>query len=110
MNTSDSRVELTWCVASSGALSDEDRGRILAQLERRIVAGAITVSAAEQRSQLRNRELACEKLADLVRVALAPEGPERKATKPTRGSKRRRLETKGRRSELKKSRRRPLFD
>lgn len=107
VNTSDSRVELTWNVAESAALSDAQRERLLTRLDQRLIGGAITVTASEQRSQLRNREIALEKLADLVRQALAPDGPKRRATKPTRGSKRRHLATKTRRSETKKLRQRP---
>lgn len=107
VNTSDSRVELTWNVAESAALSDAQRERLLTRLDQRLIGGAVTVTASEQRSQLRNREIALEKLADLVREALAPDGPKRRATKPTRGSKRRHLATKTRRSETKKLRQRP---
>lgn len=107
VNTSDSRVELTWNVAESAALSDAQRERLLTRLDHRLIGGAITVTASEQRSQLRNREIALEKLASLVRQALAPDGPKRRATKPTRRSKRRHLATKTRRSETKKLRQRP---
>ena len=110
MNTSDSRVELFWDVASSKALSDEQRQRLLTKLETRLVNGTITVTASEERSQLRNRETAREKLSQLVAAALAPDGPKRRATKPTRGSRERRLQTKGKRSEVKRNRQRPAFD
>ncbi len=110
VNTSDSRVELSWNVAGSAVLSDEQRLVLLARLERRLVAGVITVSAAEQRSQLRNREIALGKLADVVAEALAPEGAPRRPTKPTRGSNRRRLAAKERRAATKQQRRRPLAE
>lgn len=107
VNTSDSRVELTWNVAGSAVLSDSQRERLVTRLGQRLTAGALTVTASEQRSQLRNREIAIEKLAELVRQALAPDGPKRRATKPTRGSKRRHLAAKKRKSETKKLRQRP---
>lgn len=110
VNTSDSRVELTWSVQESAVLSDVQRERLLEKLQRRIVSGTITVTASAQRSQLRNREIAGEKLTELVRDALAPDGPKRRATKPTRGSKRRHLAAKTRRSETKKLRQRPRDD
>lgn len=110
VNTSDSRVELTWSVQDSAVLSDVQRERLLEKLQRRIVSGTITVTASAQRSQLRNREIAGEKLTELVRDALAPDGPKRRATKPTRGSKRRHLAAKTRRSETKKLRQRPRDD
>lgn len=107
VNTSDSRVELTWNVVESAVLSESQRERLLSRFEHRLVAGSVTVTSSEQRSQLRNREIALEKLANLVRGALAPDAPKRRATKPTRGSKRRHLAAKTRRSETKKLRQRP---
>ncbi|MEY2849173.1 MAG: hypothetical protein RI885_1840 [Actinomycetota bacterium] len=110
VNTSDSRVQLSWSVASSGALTDDQRRVILSRLGRRLVAGAITVTVSQRRSQLRNREAALETLAELLRAALAPPGPRRRATAPTRGSARRHLAAKQQRSATKQQRRRPSFD
>jgi ribosome-associated protein len=107
VNTSDSRVELLWNVSDSAALSESQRLMLLTRLGPRLIAGVITVTASEQRSQLRNREIALAKLADLVRVALAPDGPRRRPTKPTRGSKHRHLAAKQQRSATKQQRRRP---
>ncbi|MFF5791004.1 alternative ribosome rescue aminoacyl-tRNA hydrolase ArfB [Paeniglutamicibacter sp. NPDC012692] len=110
VNTSDSRVELFWDVARSSVLSVAQRERLLARLESRLVSGVLTVDSSEQRSQLRNRETALAKLAGLVAAGLAPDGPRRRATKPTRGSVKRRLSAKGRRSETKKQRQRPQHE
>lgn len=107
VNTSDSRVELSWDVAHSSVLNDVQRERILGRLNSRLVAGVLTVASSTQLSQLRNREIALEKLAELVVLALAPGPAKRRATKPTRGSVKRRLVAKGRRSETKKNRQRP---
>jgi ribosome-associated protein len=107
VNTTDTRAELSWNIAGSAALSEDQRLLLLARLERRLVAGSITVNASEHRSQLRNREIALAKLADLLKEGLAPEGPRRRATKPTRGSNRRRLAAKVQRSATKQQRRRP---
>lgn len=107
VNTSDSRVELSWDVAHSAVLNDVQRERILGRLNSRLVAGVLTIVSSTQRSQLRNREIALEKLAELVVLALAPGPAKRRATKPTRGSVKRRLAAKGRRSETKKNRQRP---
>jgi len=107
VNTSDSRVELSWNVVESAVLSDEQRLLLITRLGRRLVAGVITVTASERRSQLRNRELALVKLADLVAEGLAPEPARRRATKPTRGSNRRRLAAKEQRSATKRQRQRP---
>lgn len=107
VNTSDSRVELSWNVGASAALSDGQRLMLLTRLERRLIAGVITVTVSEQRSQLRNRELALAKLADFVAAGLAPEAAQRRATKPTRGSNRRRLAAKEQRAATKRQRKRP---
>lgn len=107
VNTSDSRAELSWNVADSAALSEEQRGVLLARLGRRLVGTTITVAASEQRSQLRNREIALAKLAQIISAALAPAAAARRATKSTRGSKRRHMAAKQQRSATKAQRRRP---
>lgn len=107
VNTTDSKVQLSLDVASSTSLSDAQRHRILSNLEHRLDGTVLTVSASTQRSQIRNRTEARERMASLLREALAPPPPARRKTKPTRGSVRRRLEAKKRRSVLKSTRRRP---
>jgi ribosome-associated protein len=107
VNTSDSRVELWWNVAASTVLSDDQRTLLLTRLGHRLVSGVVTVAASEQRSQLRNREIALRKLADLVTGGLAPDAPLRRATKPTKGSGRRHLAAKQQRSATKQQRQRP---
>ena len=97
VNTTDSRVELEYDVATSGALSDAQRARLLARLP----AARIRVVASEHRSQHRNRDAARERMAEQIRAALAPPPPDRRPTKPTRGSQRRRLEAKKQRGETK---------
>ena len=110
VNTSDSRVQLTWDAAGSGALTEEQRTHILERTTRRTAAGAITVTVSERRSQLRNREAALDALRELLREALAPPAPARRPTRPTRGSQRRRLAGKQQRSATKQQRRRPSDD
>ncbi|TFC80779.1 aminoacyl-tRNA hydrolase [Cryobacterium sp. TMS1-20-1] len=110
VNTSDSRVELSWNVADSTVLSDDERMLLLTRLGHRIVSGVVTIAASEQRSQLRNREIALRKLADLVIAGLAAEPPARRATKPTKGSGRRHLAAKQQRSATKQNRQRPAAD
>ncbi|OFP36478.1 alternative ribosome rescue aminoacyl-tRNA hydrolase ArfB [Corynebacterium sp. HMSC071B10] len=107
VNTTDSKVQLSLDVASCASLSDAQRHRILSNLEHRLDGTVLTVSASTQRSQIRNRAEARERMASLLCEALAPPPPPRRKTKPTRGSVRRRLEAKKRRSELKATRRRP---
>lgn len=110
VNTSDSRVQLTWSAAESLVLSDEQRARILQRLGRRMVAGTIMVTVSSRRSQLRNREAALEALRQLVADALVPPAPPRRPTRPTRGSERRRFAAKTQRSATKQQRKRPTGD
>jgi ribosome-associated protein len=110
VNTSDSRVELSWNIVDSPALTEGQRLILLTRLEGRLIAGVITVTASERRSQLRNREIALAKLADLVAGVLAPEAAPRRATKPTQGSNRRRLAAKEQRSATKRQRQRPTAE
>jgi ribosome-associated protein len=110
VNTSDSRVQLTWDIAGSPVLDEDRRTRLLARIGRRTAAGAVTVTVSARRSQLRNREAALDALRELVGDALAPAGAPRRATRPTRGSQRRRLATKQQRSATKQQRRRPRDD
>ncbi|WP_396277319.1 alternative ribosome rescue aminoacyl-tRNA hydrolase ArfB [Glutamicibacter creatinolyticus] len=109
VNTSSTRVELSWNIAASHVLSQGQRERLLERLSSRLTDGNITVSAAEQRSQLLNRRSAQEKLGQITAAALAPDPPKRRATKPTKGSQRRRLEAKAQRSQTKAQRRRPTL-
>jgi ribosome-associated protein len=105
VNTSSTRVEVTWQASTSVALGPEQRERLLARLASRLdSSGTLRVVSAETRSQSQNRALALERLAELVRQALiVPKA--RRATKPTRGSKEARLDTKKRRSAQKRDRR-----
>lgn len=106
VNTTDSRVELSYDVAAS-SLPPVVRLRVLDTLAGRLVDGVLTVSASEFRTQLANRRAARERLAALVRSAAGPPPPKRRPTKPTRGSQRRRLEAKKQRSQTKRLRRGP---
>ncbi|MFB9309811.1 alternative ribosome rescue aminoacyl-tRNA hydrolase ArfB [Agromyces hippuratus] len=107
VNTADSRVELTWDVAGSTVLSPLQRERLLERLSSRLVGGVLTIAASEHRAQLRNRDAARSRLADVVADALRPSSPSRRRTKPSRGAKERRLAAKKRRTDVKQLRRRP---
>ncbi len=110
VNTSSTRIELLWNPATSAALSDDERPRVLARLSARLDAeGRVRVVASDTRSQRQNRELAEQRLAELVRRALSvPKA--RKKTRPTRASQERRLEGKRREGEKKRSRGRPDWE
>ena len=106
VNTADSRVQLSLDLATTTALNDKQRERALSVLGDRLSGTILTITAAETRSQRRNRAAARERLAHVLRSALTPPTP-RRATKPTRASKLRRLADKKRRAEVKARRRRP---
>ena len=107
VNTTDSRVELRWQVLESPALarlSEAQRLRVESAFRDRLVAGALIIVASEHRSQRQNRVAARNRLAEALRQALLPPPPARRATRPTRGSQRRRLETKRQRGATKSGR------
>ena len=105
VNTTDSRVELSFDLARSPSVPQRLRERALERLSGRLVDGVVTVVASEHRAQIRNRQAAADRLVDLLRDAFAPPPPTRRATRPTRGSQRRRLEGKKRRGDVKRLRR-----
>ena len=104
VNTTDSRAELSFDLARAASVPPHLRERALDRLTGRLVDGVVTVAASEHRSQLQNREAAEQRLAQLLREAVAAPPPQRRATRPTRGSKERRLEGKRQRSALKRGR------
>jgi ribosome-associated protein len=106
VNTTDSRAELSFDVAASGSLTDTQRRRALRRLTTRLVGGVVTVAASEHRSQLLNRIAAEQRLAALLREAIAPPAKPRRPTRPTRAARERRLADKRRRAQIKQTRRR----
>jgi ribosome-associated protein len=105
VNTSSTRIELLWDFTRSRALDDAQRARLAEKLAARLDAeGNVRVVASDRRSQQQNRAAADERLADLVRRALAvPKA--RKATKPSRAAREKRLAEKRHRAERKRRRR-----
>ncbi|WP_375477070.1 alternative ribosome rescue aminoacyl-tRNA hydrolase ArfB [uncultured Jatrophihabitans sp.] len=110
VNTTDSRVELSWNVAASSALTDEQRARLGAALGDRLVDGTITIAASEQRSQFQNRQAARARLAHLIAAGLEPPAAPRRATRPSRAAKARRMDAKRRRGGIKANRQRPPLE
>lgn len=103
-NVTASRVEAVFDVEASRALEDSQRARLLER-----AGPLITAVAQDARGQSRNRELALERLAAKIAAALRVPR-QRRPTKPTKASRRRRLEQKRRTGERKRARRRPLGD
>jgi ribosome-associated protein len=100
-NVTASRVEAMFDVAASSSLSDDQKARVAARSGPRV-----TAVAQDTRSQARNRELALERLRSRLASALTPVR-KRRPTSPSRAAKRRRLDSKRRRGETKRGRRRP---
>ena len=105
VNTTDSRVELSWDLAGSEVLPPALRERAVERLRNRLVNGVLTVTASEHRSQLRNREAAAARLAGIVAGAIAPPPRGRRPTRPSRRAVERRIAEKKRRGEIKRNRR-----
>jgi ribosome-associated protein len=110
VNKTSSRVEIFWNILSSRTLSDDERARLMVKLGSKLTTeGSIRVVASDMRSQSRNRELAEERLTDLVRRALVIPR-KRRPTKPTKASKEARLDEKKRQSSKKRDRQQKSFD
>jgi ribosome-associated protein len=103
-NTSDTRVEVRFDVTTSPSLGPRQRARLLERL-----GPVVRAAASDSRSQARNRELALERLRTRLAAGLHVER-RRRATKPTRTAKAKRLDAKRRRSEIKRGRGRPAAD
>ena len=103
-NVTASRVEAVFDVAASRALSEEHKRRVAARHGPRV-----TAVAQDSRSQLRNRELALERLRNRLAAALVPPRT-RRATKPGRAARQRRLDDKRRRAQRKAARQRPRLE
>lgn len=107
VNTTDSKVELRWDVRASPSLTEVQRSRVLKRLESRLTDdGVLILRGSEHKSQHRNRQAVLARFRSVVGEALEPPRTRRR-TRPTRGSKERRLHAKKRRGELKKLRKPP---
>lgn len=107
VNTTDSRVELSFDLAATEALPPHLKARALTRLGPRLVNGVLTVTASEHRSQLQNRRAAAARLARLLADAIAPPARPRRPTRPSRRAVERRLQAKARRAQTKRDRRPP---
>src|SRR3954452_15351237 len=101
-NTANTKAEVRFDIAGSPSLGPRQRARLVERL-----GPEVRVVASDRRSQLRNRELALERLRSRLADALRIER-ERRPTAPSKGAKRRRVESKRKRSDVKKLRRRPF--
>ena len=107
VNTTDSKVELRWNVATSTAVSETQRRRLLDRLASRLTTeGVLILTGSEHKSQQRNRAAVVARFRSIVGEALTPPR-QRRRTRPTRASKERRLQHKKHRGELKRLRKPP---
>ena len=111
VNTSSTRVELVFDLERSPSLTDAERSRARRRLGARLDGeGRLRLVAQDERSQLRNRQLAVQRFVEAMREALAPPPPPRRPTRPSRAAKARRVEGKKRTGQVKRLRRRPEGD
>jgi ribosome-associated protein len=111
VNKRETQVELIFDVANAPSLSPYQRDRIMTKLASRIDAeGRLRLVVTEQRTQGRNREIALERLNELIAQALKPDPPKRRKSKPSKAATQRRLDEKKLRSRRKQERSRPETD
>ena len=106
-NRSSTRAELRFDVAASRAFDDESKRRLLGKVGDNSV---MLVTVDETRSQWRNRQIARQRLGEQLNEALRPDPPRRRATKPSRAARRRRIDAKRSRSRTKSLRKSPGLD
>ena len=110
VNKTSSRIEISWNIRESRALTDADRERLLDRLASRLSEeGAIRTVASDTRSQLRNREAAERRLAETIAKALIVQ-KKRRPTRRPRAANEARLTEKKKHSDRKRERKRPLTD
>ena len=104
VNKTDSRVEILFNVSESKTLTPYQKHRISIQDKIKLINGCICIAVQDKRTQYQNRQLALIRLSSTLRDLLKPPSKKRRETKPTRSSQKRRVDSKKKRGELKKSR------
>ena len=104
VNKTDSRVEIVFNVSESKTLTPYQKHRISVQDEVKLINGSICIAVQDKRTQYQNRKLALSRLASTLREILKPPPKKRRETIPTRSSQKKRVDSKKKRGELKKSR------
>ena len=111
VNKTDSRVELIFDLEASSVLGTFLKKRLFEHFGTRLVAGYLRVVAADGRSQYQNRKLALTRMRNILKEGLNPLPKSRKATKPSMGAKKRRVDNKKQRGEVKRERQyKPSFE
>ena len=108
VNKIESQVEIIFNIQESKVLNPFQKNLLLNKLNKKIIKGCISIKVNEQRTQLKNRQLAIQKLISLIQETIISEKKVRKMTKPTNSSRKRRVESKKKRGELKRKRKNNL--
>ena len=106
VNKTNTRVEIIFNIEESKVLNDYQKKVITKKLKTKLVNNCIFLAVQDQRNQLINRKLAIVRIGSLIRNSLKNSSKVRKATKPSKASHKRRLDSKKKRGELKKNRQR----
>jgi Protein chain release factor B len=106
VNKTNTRVEIIFNIEESKVLNDYQKKVLTKKLKTKLVNNCICLAVQEERNQLLNRQIAIIRISSVIRNSLKNSSKVRKATKPSKASQNRRLETKKKRGELKKNRQR----
>ena len=104
VNKTDSRVEIIFNIEESKVLNDYQKKVIMQKLKNKLVNNSICIAVQDQRNQSLNRQLAMVRISSLIRDSLKSPPKVRKATKPSKASQNKRIDSKKKRGELKKTR------
>ena len=106
VNKTNTRVEIIFNIKESKVLNDYQKKVLTKKLKTKLVNNCICLAVQEERNQLLNRQIAIKRISSVIRNSLKNSSKIRKATKPSKASQNRRLESKKKRGELKKNRQR----
>ena len=106
VNKTNTRVEIIFNIEESKVINDYQKKVLTKKLKTKLVNNCICLAVQEERNQLLNRQIAIIRISSVIRNSLKNSSKVRKATKPSKGSQNRRLESKKKRGELKKNRQR----
>ena len=104
VNKTNTRVEIIFNIKESKVLNDYQKKVLTKKLKTKLVNGCICLAVQEERNQLLNRQIAIKRISSEIRNSLKNSSKIRKATKPSKASQNRRLDSKKKRGELKKNR------
>ena len=106
VNKTNTRVEIIFNIEESKVLNDYQKKVLTKKLKTKLVNNCICLAVQEERNQLLNRQIAIKRISSVIRNSLKNSSKVRKATKPSKASQNRRLDSKKKRGELKKNRQR----